>query len=723
MQRQAAPAVSNNPADLIEKYARLSIKSDAIKSSRATYVKEIATSLRAAVAPLPFEQAVEATSRFDGLICLPALVASVNAIRADYEQQFLSKYGLNMAGAAEQMENEFETYLDTIIAQIIKKKRGNVTQKEIDDKAAKIINDYWQKAVKANSSLKGKQPDAEFSRLIKNYAFAVSASKVYRDTDDMQMLDFDNLTAFNILSKGPLVIRIWRMTKEKMIESYQGLDRFANQLSLTDAEKQQWSEVAVWLSGLYNRVYRCIPADRIDAAGEVKLDSKGNYPTVDSADKLFLAHKGVTKYFMSLFNRALAHKLALMTGMRTENNVVSCAASAAVTVPSTAAAAAAAAATTSSTVVPVSNVGANSSAPLPQSDVVHCEPLSDGRSGWRLTVEIPDCDKDRKDNIIAVIEDFYDEETLSKWLKQCENATAEDKINRLDYCINYFSLSQHQNERLFFIPNTVKNKFKNYRNGNFFLSRTHAERSLNAVDQIESAQSPKDQLIILLELRNQLVALHSVALKKEVDEILISAFNQLVIPEPRSSASAAIPKSGLTYEMIGGTDKGARISVVVTDEILRNKMITELTEHINQSPKQHDLPQWELINPDDKIKRLDLYIKHNELNSHQIGSLKFLLPAVQSQFQAYRSSKGFMGMFLPLVTHAEKSSVAEDKIAEAQSPKEQLAILLELRDELIGDNSDHLLKAVNSILLSAYNALVMSPDVKPLAAAAAAVRM
>jgi hypothetical protein len=87
---------------------------------------------------------------------------------------------------------------------------------------------------------------------------------------------------------------------------------------------------------------------------------------------------------------------------------------------------------------------------------------------------------------------------------------------------------------------------------------------------------------------------------------------------------------------------------------------------------------------------------------------------VKAKFAAYCSRSVFFQM-----KHAEKSNAAVDRIAREQSPKKQLDILFKLRSELIGDNSDHLLKAVNSILLSAYNALVLSPDVKPSAAAAA----
>lgn len=521
MQRQA-PVIGN----VINKYIELSTPTDRIKADRdSKYRNEIVTTLRHDVAALPYDQAVQLASQLDGLISIIILIVIIDELKLKIEKKLSDEYGIATKGLCESFEKEFESYLDKHVVP----NKEDVSIADLATLAKAPMEKCWKSATKKSQP----QPTLVFEQLIKNYIFLVTASKVYRETDDLQTA---NMAA--------VAWKTWSWNSRRFVQPYKGLVLGANTIQITADSASQWQEVACWLHGLHNRVYLAIPTHNKDKNGEVTRGPDGHFPTIDDADSKFKKHKKITKYEMARYNRELAGELETMLRRFTNKPGEP------VSLATTSSSSSSSSAQASPLLTLVSNVS-------PEQLEITTHFLEGDEKGMELIIRVPPdkCDKDTKERLLAAVEAILhpkglivDENELPHHLSSILQKNVNDgvhvdddtKIRHLHFCLKKYQFTPNQNEKLGFIPDAVRAGFKAYRNKHYLFPSVHAEKSSMVEKEILNARNPADQLHALFALRNELISDNSDTLKKTVDHILLAAFNDLSTNIPRLMAAQVL---------------------------------------------------------------------------------------------------------------------------------------------------------------------------------------
>lgn len=711
MQRNAA--TEGLPAHLppvITKYIRLSNPTDQIRDKRKQHLAEINGELRRAIRALPKAQAVEVVSRLDGLISIAMLIAAVEDLKVSLLGQLNDQYGADIGPMVSGFEQEFETDLDGIIDQ-----KRKLSQNDINRITQSVLSKCWSKATNKSSA---EIPD-DFKRKINSLVFLISASKVYRETDELQMANISEIVASKVMGlfkRDPhsLAAKIDKLSAEKIKQPYEGLVFGFELVQVTPEIAATWDEISSYLEGLYNRVYRAVDKKHKEGqnpAGAVKRLSDGTYPTVDPSDVLFKRHKKVTKLEMSEANLMLAQKINSKTAAYLHSPAVNPAEQAAVG--------------------GVSNVNGEVK--------IETKNKSDGK---HLFLSLPEAVYDEnKTQLMAAIGYGLDpsghENRISAALVTPQGgydrgkADIELKLIQLRSQLEKYKdgqpLTPIREDMLLFAFKCLRARFDAYLHGGSFVhtvcDRAHAGLLAAYINKIDSTASYLEKIDYLMGMRNALIKRKSTDLLPKLNDGLLEIYYVSSLQFPKIDvleAGSAISKSKGTVTLdIRFNDKDVseeRIKLVIDAvnqyfQMTGNaKLSGELFSHLLQQ-KQH-------VDASVKVAILGACLNVLKLNDEQKRTLALIPDRISAAIGAYNCTKRY-GLWEK--EHAKSANdFIEDIVGKDLTVEQQLSRLLDFRNALLAQNSKELLSSIDKVLGMVFDVLLVPAQQVDVRLAAAA---
>lgn len=326
-----------------------------------------------------------------------------------------------------------------------------------------------------------------------------------------------------------LITKIKTFTKEHITSGLNDLVGSAKNITVAADTMDLWSECALWLEGLYRRVFNKI--DKIeDKDGKPILDADGReqplklkdgtYTTCDYQDGLFKSFVGgLTKMVISDYY----HDAAVIIEAAVE-------------------------AYRNDQLLKLSTSKLDISAPAPEQPAM--EPVDEMDVQESINIVLPANNPDLIERIRRMVQEMveYPEkeygalrqqqsgldemDVLVMILESVKNENDEVKIATLAYAIDECELSGSQKRVVDKLKESAISALDHYLNRRFprdyLFSRTHVEDAKNAKLDLGAAAEPKEYLQILLNLRNKLIGERSDDLITKVNNVLLNAFNMLL---------------------------------------------------------------------------------------------------------------------------------------------------------------------------------------------------
>ncbi len=712
MQRKPGDDLPANLPDVILNYVRLSNPPDQIKAIRKQHLPVIKQNLRQALSGISPDDAIKAASSFDGLITILLLIEAVNDLRSFYIGRLQEVYGADVSSdLVQSFEEMFEKRLDQLLEQ-----KKVLTRADIDGVVQSVQDTCWAKASRKSASV----PPDEFKQLIRNLVFTIAASKVYKETDELQMVNISQILATKVKSifvkpdPKSIAVKIDKLTPEKIKQPYEALAYGFDLVEVTPETAARWREVSCYLQGLYSRIYRAMDkkykrGKRDD--GDIQTLEDGTFPTVDESDKLFKKHKHVTKCEMSFYNREL--------GLKIQERVIPLMNARAAATPAAAAS-------------PLSM----GSAVEPRFSQATIDVTSDQKHQKHIIVAMPsDLYASIKEQLIKTIERSLDpfryENQFSEQLRTRpayvvdDNEKLDAKLLRLSSCLHRNSLTRVREAMLSFVIEAILSRFEAYRCGGSLVhslhSRAHVVLLHDYIDRLEVAANIAEKIHILIELRNELISRKSVDLLGGLNEGLSAVYDVLALRFPsvaviKAERRITDAKGITTLDMpVSDCDKDRLDSLV---EAIRVVLLQSNASKLSGDILPFLLLQMNHSRVSEKVIVLGACLRVVQLTDSQNENLGILNARVSACIQSYCATSNY-GLFRKV--HVPAALDFMDAITGSNLTKDlQLSRLLDFRNALLALNSVTLLPDIDKLLVSVFEVLLVNEVNLSVRAAAAA---
>ncbi len=672
---------------------------------------------------------------FDGILSLPILIMILQEIKqfneADIFESLLQATGKDLR--KETKETNFEVicanYLKVDIKGAFEAFTKNADTKNVDENAVKsqmqkLITDIWaalQKNLRLNSKILSDKAFNDFCGFLRTEIYLTCVLETYRFTDDVQM---------NVGVKQKK-FALW-MNLREVLNPYVAINQAAKQVQITPKTEALFREAAIWLKGLYQRSYSQVPQFLKDADGKV-TEIGFSYIGDQEERDLYKWKPPLTKIRMA--DNHKYHGDVLLAKLPQEQAQLQAEAKEAATNQ-----------TQIEPIEPLSNLlpGLRIKKPddkrpderprLPSEPASLLHPPQEGfqpvlivkdQDHYQMTISLHKDEQEKLHRLSVKVGKVMRcgvvaaESELGKELMLYQSFSPEEKINKLRDCICKYQLTSNQSSSLKFIRVTVNDTFQGYADSSryWFFSRANAEDARNVIMKINGAANPREQLDALFSLRKILMNNNSASLRRILDKILLDTYNILSSgqegPEQASKPVSKEQNGAANVLPVQINEKHDHLQMIVTlhkDEVEKlNKLevaVGKIMEHgvvVNELQMSKELMECQSGSPEEKIVKLKDCINKFMLNTYQSSSLKFLKGEINYSFKPYIEGS-VMKVFSHY--HSEDAKRAIDEIVTTDDARVHLKKLFALRKKLKKDNSQNLLKIIDTLLLKAYDVLI-----------------
>ncbi|MBX3709360.1 MAG: hypothetical protein KIT56_03815 [Gammaproteobacteria bacterium] len=448
------------------------------------------------------EQAITAIAKLDHLVSLPAVMKILNEIREINENVIRNTFSemtgkdINKTIIKGSIREVIAKILDSDTRKIFEKladesRMAELTEEKIKHFFMSIVKQIYDRGIKRYLLEEVVLETAEqvFTQLFCNEVFLICTIELYMEADKRQTANWFQIVAL-------MAPYLAKAHKEEAIQNpFIIVREYVKLVRIDEATSALWQEVALWLEGMNRHVYLQVP-EQYRKDGGVMKNENNKMPTISDKDKSFQDKFNLTLYEMSLFYHQIS---AVIQAHLVPKPVLQ-----PVTVKQP---------------TNEEEISKQSGTPFPTDKQ---EIMFSHSAGLQLF----QCS--RQSHHIKGEKPLLSSNILDK-IQAAKEETA--KFTMLLVYLTQYKLSKQQNLLLKEFSDVIIETLKGYIAASFsshyvptiLRSRSHAQIVKETIKYIEEADTPADQLTLLLQLWKNLNGKGSTDLEPKVVELIRSA--------------------------------------------------------------------------------------------------------------------------------------------------------------------------------------------------------